>query len=279
MVELIDARREAAAGRPPRVSLIGWTRLWSRVAMMVLAALVTVPLHYLWRLFRLHSPWPRIFLGSVGRISGARVSRVGTPLKHNVFYVSNHVSWIDILAIGGTSGSAFVAKREIGTAPIVGWLSTLNNTVFVSREDRLGVAAQINQLRDAIAENWAITVFPEGTTTDGRSLLPFKTPMLKVLEPPPPGVRVQPVLMDFGAVGEEIAWIGAESGRDNAIRVLSRAGSFPVRVHFLEPFCPSAIAGRKAIAAESRRLLTGALEGVLGEPLRPFAGHEALGAG
>jgi len=96
---------------------------------------------------------------------------IGIPLRRDVFYVSNHLSWIDILALGGASGTAFVAKAEIGTAPVVGWLAGLNRTVYVKRENRMGVAEQINELRDALAENWAITVFPEGTTTDGRSLL------------------------------------------------------------------------------------------------------------
>ena len=238
---------------------------------LVLGLTVTVPPHYLWRLLRLGSPWPKIFLGWAGRIAGARVTRVGVPLRRDVFYISNHLSWIDILAIAGQSGTAFVAKEEIRRSPVVGWLATLNRTVFVKRENRLGVAEQINQLRDALAENWSVTVFPEGTTTDGQSLLPFKTPMLRVLEPPPPGVMVQPVLLDYGAVAEEIGWIGEESGIDNAGRILSRKGSFPMRVHFLEPFHPRDFPGRKAIAAESRRRIEEALIAVLGKPLRPFA--------
>ncbi len=266
-----EARAEAAAGRPQPIGPIGWCRLVLRVTGLVLALMLTVPLHHLWRLLRLGSPWPRIFLGWAGRIAGARVTRVGVPLKRDVFYVSNHLSWIDILAIAGQSGTAFVAKEEIRQSPVVGWLSTLNRTVFVKRENRLGVAEQINQLRDALAEHWSVTVFPEGTTTDGQSLLPFKTPMLRVLEPPPPGVMVQPVLLDYGAVAEEIGWIGAERGVDNAGRILSRKGSFPMRVHFLEPFLPADFPGRKAIAAESRRRIEVALVGVLGKPLRPFA--------
>ena len=266
-----DPRAEAAAGRPQPISVIGWCRLVLRVAGLVLALLLTVPLHYLWRLFRFGSPWPKIFLGWAGRIAGARVSRVGVPLKRDVFYISNHLSWIDILAIAGQSGTAFVAKEEIRQSPVVGWLSTLNRTVFVKRENRLGVAEQINQLRDTLAENWSVTVFPEGTTTDGQSLLPFKTPMLRVLEPPPPGVMVQPVLLDYGAVAEEIGWVGEESGVNNAGRILSRKGSFSMRVHFLEPFLPADFPGRKAIAAESRRRIEEALIAVLGKPLRPFA--------
>ena len=264
-------RAEAAAGRPSPIDLAGRLRITLRAAGLVLGLLLTVPLHYLWRLFRIGSPWPKIFLGWAARVSGARVERVGVPLKRDVFYISNHLSWIDILAIAGQSGTAFVAKEEIRAAPVVGWLSTLNRTVFVKRENRLGVAEQINQLRDALAENWSVTVFPEGTTTDGKSLLPFKTPMLRVLEPPPPGVLVQPVLLDYGAAGEEIGWIGTETGLDNAKRLLARRGSFRMRVHFLDPFYPHDFPGRKAIAAESRRRIEEALIEALGHPLRPFA--------
>lgn len=266
-----EQRAAAAAGDPPPIDAMGRLRITLRATGLILALLLTVPLHYLWRVFRLSSPWPMIFLGWAGRLAGARVSKVGTPLKRDVFYISNHLSWIDILAIAGRSGTAFVAKQEIREAPVVGWLSTLNRTVFVKRENRLGVAEQINELRDALADNWSVTVFPEGTTTDGQSLLPFKTPMLRVLEPPPPGVMVQPVLLDYGPIAEEVGWIGVETGVNNAKRLLSRKGSFQVRVHFLEPFFPADFPGRKAIAAESRRRIEEALIGVLGKPLRPFA--------
>ena len=272
------SREDAAAGIPAKLSAAGQFRLWLRILLLVLAVLVHVPMHYLWRLFRLPSPWPRWFLGRAARIAGARVNKIGTPLRRDVFYVSNHLSWIDILALGGASGTAFVAKAEIGAAPVVGWLAGLNRTVYVKRENRLGVAEQIDQLRDALEENWAITVFPEGTTTDGKSLLPFKTPMLRVLEPPPPGVMVQPVLLDYGAASEEIGWIGQERGLDNARRILSRPGTFELKVHFLEPFDPRDFPGRKAIAAESRRRIEEALVAALGEPLRPFRfAEEAIG--
>jgi len=267
-----DPRRaQAAAGIPTALTAAEKARMAFRVAMLLGAVLVFVPLHYCFRLLRLPSPWPRLFLGTAARICGARVRAIGTHLRRDVFYVSNHVSWIDILALGGASGTAFVAKAEIGEAPVVGWLAGLNRTVYVKRENRLGVAEQINQLRDALADNWAITVFPEGTTTDGKSLLPFKTPMLRVLEPPPPGVLVQPVMLDYGPVGEEIGWIGQERGRNNARRVLGRRGSFELRIHFLEPFLPADFPGRKAIAAESRRRIEEALVAALGQPLRPFA--------
>ncbi len=272
MTDGVDPRRhDAALGLPTRLTPAESFRFWRRVGLLLLAVLTHVPMHYLWRLLRLPSPWPRWFLWRAGRIAGARIEVVGTPLRRDVFYVSNHLSWIDILALGGSSGTAFVAKAEIGASPVVGWLAGLNRTVYVKRENRMGVAEQINALRDALTENWAITVFPEGTTTDGKSLLPFKTPMLRVLEPPPPGVMVQPVLLDYGAVSEEIGWVGDEGGINNARRILSRKGSFPLRIHYLDPFDPHDFPGRKAIAAESRRRIEDALVAALGGPLRPFA--------
>jgi 1-acyl-sn-glycerol-3-phosphate acyltransferase len=270
----VAARADAAAGRPPPITWLGWTRLWTRVVLLAVTLLIAIPFHYLWRFVRLSSPWPRLFLGTAARICGARVRVVGVPLKRDVFYISNHVSWIDICAIAGASGTAFVAKAEIRDAPVVGWLATLNRTVFVAREDRLGVAEQINALRETLAENWSVTVFPEGTTTDGRSLLPFKTSMLKVLEPPPPGVMVQPVLLDYGPVGADIAWIGDESGKANAMRLFARKEGFRVAVHFLEPFYPRDFPGRKAIAAESKRRIEVALSGVMCGPVPPFIGHD-----
>lgn len=271
---MIAFRRKSSSVGPERgrpIDALGWFRVSWRAAGLLLALLICVPVHYIWRAIHYGSPMPRVFLYCAARLCGARLRVHGTPLKRDVFYISNHLSWVDILALGGASGTAFVSKAEIGQAPLVGWLAKLNRTVFVSREDRLGVAEQINRLREALADNWAITVFPEGTTTDGQSLLPFKTSMLRVLEPPPPGVLVQPVALDYGEVAEWIGWIGTESGKDNALRILGRRGSFRLDIHFLDPFDPRDFPGRKAIAAEARNRIVPAMERNLGKALRPFA--------
>ena len=266
-----ELRAAAARGETTPVSLAGWVRLLLRAAGLIGLLLVFVPLHYLYRVISYGSPFPMLFLRYAARVCGARVEVHGTYLKRDVFFVANHVSWIDILALAGASGTAFVAKAELAEAPVVGWLASLNRTVFVKREHRMGVAEQINALKEALVDNWSVTVFPEGTTTDGQSLLPFKTSMLSVLEPPPPGVLVQPVIVDYGPVAEWIGWIGEESGVNNAKRVLSRKGSFRVALHYLEPFSPEDFKGRKAISQESRRRIEDALIGILGKPLRPFA--------
>ncbi len=255
-----DLRAAAERGESTPISLAGWLRFIVRLIALLVLLLVFVPLHYVWRAFAYGSPFPMLFLRYAAWMAGARVETIGTPLRRDVFFVSNHVSWIDILASAGASGTAFVAKDELSQVPVISWLCRLNRTVFVKRENRLGVAEQIEALREALTDNWSVTVFPEGTTTDGQSLLPFKTSMLSVLEPPPPGVMVQPVLVDYGvAVGEEIGWIGNESGVNNAKRVLSRQGSFPLKLHFLEPFSPEEFRGRKAIGARARAAIEAAL--------------------
>jgi 1-acyl-sn-glycerol-3-phosphate acyltransferase len=266
-----DLREAAARGETTPLTAVGWTRLGLRALALAVLLLVFVPLHYLYRVIAYGSPFPMLFLRYAARICGAKVEVVGTHLKRDVFYIANHLSWVDILALAGASGTAFVAKAELAEAPIVGWLASLNRTVFVKREHRMGVAEQINALKEALVDNWSVTVFPEGTTTDGQSLLPFKTSMLSVLEPPPPGVLVQPVILDYGPVAEWIGWIGVEGGVNNAKRVLARKGTFPLRLHFLEPFSPADFVGRKAIGQEARRRIEEALTEILGKPLRPFA--------
>ncbi|MBS0254224.1 MAG: 1-acyl-sn-glycerol-3-phosphate acyltransferase [Proteobacteria bacterium] len=241
--------------------------------MVVLAMVLLVPIHLVWRRIRYGSPIPMLFLALISRMAGARVVRHGTPLRRNVMFTANHVSWLDIPAMAGLTGCAFVAKAEVGTTPLIGWLASLNRTVFVDREARMAVAEQVNELREALADAWSITIFPEGTTTDGHSLLPFKSSMLRVLEPPPATVLVQPVMLDYGAVAEWIGWVGDEPGMGNILRIFARPGSFPLHIHFLTPFDPRDYPGRKAIAAECQRRVGEALTAALGHPLRPFRHH------
>ena len=228
-------------------------RLAARLLALVASLLIALVVHGLWRLFRLPSPWPRLFLALVARIVGARPRTIGTPRRRDVVFVSNHLSWIDILLIAGRTGSAFVAKAELKSVPLVGWLCTLNHTIFVTREDRFGIAGQIAQLRAALAAAWPVTLFPEGTTGDGVTLLPFKASLLEVLDPPPPGVLVQPIRIDYGAATAELAWVGDEPGQSHALRVLRRRGTFRPTLRFCAPFDPADFGDRKAIAAEARR--------------------------
>ncbi len=228
---------------------------------MTLALAVALPLHGIWRVFRLRSPWPPIFLGWIARIVGVRLTMVGTPVRRDVLYLANHQSWLDILTISGASGAAFVAKGELADVPVVGWLSKLNHTVFVDRGDRLGVARQIDQLRSALAADHPVTIFPEGTTDGaGVELLPFKAALLGAIDPPAPGLMVQPVYLDYGAARGDIAWVGDEPGQANAKRVLARPGRIPATLHFLPAFDPAGL-GRKVVAARAREAIEAVMSG------------------
>lgn len=259
-----------AAGIALPVGLEGDLRIWVRATLLALPLLVAVPLHYLFRLIKYGSPFPMYFLRWAAFVIGARVRVHGTPLKRDVFFMPNHVSWFDIPVLGGITGSAFVARAEISEMRILGWMARLNRTVFTRRGAKMDIAEQINALREAVADTWSVAIFPEGTVTDGHSLLPFKTSMISVLEPPPPGMLVQPIVIDYGPLAEWIGWLGRESGFDNARRIFARPGTFPVDVYFLDPFDPHDFPGRKKIAARAREAIEARLVQSLGKPLRPF---------
>lgn len=239
--------------------MTGHLRLAARLGSIAALTLACVPIHWTASAIgRGRSRWPQRYLRWVGRTAGARVSVVGTPLTHDVVFVSNHVAPLDILVLAGVTGTAFVAMGELEGAPVVGALADMNNTLYVNRTSRAAVAEQIATIRAALADGWPVTLFAEGTPGDGRTVAAFKPALLGVLTPPPPGVRVQPVALDYGAAAEEIAWT-TETGMENTVRLFSRRGRVPVTVRFLDPLPPEDCTDRKAIAAAAHRAVVGAL--------------------
>jgi 1-acyl-sn-glycerol-3-phosphate acyltransferase len=225
--------------------------VWRVGAMLGLLAVCLV-LYYAWRLTGLANPWPRRFLGAMARIAGARVRTIGVVPRGRAVILANHVSWLDILLLAGASGTAFVAHAGLAENRLLKWLCDMNDTVFVTRSRRGNVADQVDQVRAGMAGSGLLTIFPEGTTSDGETLLPFKSSLLSALDPPPPGVLVQPVWLDYGSSAAQIAWIGDEPGIANFFKILARRGTFPVTLIFAPPFAPAEVGGRKAIAAEAR---------------------------
>lgn len=234
-------------------------RTASRLLAMAGLLLACVVLFLLWRLFSRHNPWPRRFLGGIARISGAKVRLAGTGQVgsataqkgsgQQVILLANHVSWLDVPILAGASGTAFVAHSGLMKSRFLAWLCSMNDTVFVARHDRRSVRAQVEQVRVALRDMGALTIFPEGTTSDGIGLLPFKSSLLSALDPPPPGIVVQPVWLDYGPQCANIAWVGDEPGLRNVMRILARRGALQVVVHLLQPFEPAEAGGRKQIAA------------------------------
>lgn len=236
-------------------------RAWFRVALIALGLAVLLPLHGLWRLFGARSPWPTKFLQWAGKSAGADVTIRGTPLKRDVLFIANHVSWLDILVLAGKTGSAFVAKADMAPWPVIGWLATLNNSVYVARDQRLDVGAQALAMKTALETHQPLTLFPEGTTGNGRELLTFRSSLVAAVSPPPEGISIQPVAIDYGPPAPDIAWTDDEPVGVNALRVMSRPGRLAVTLHFMEPLDHADFADRKAIAAHSRDAIAARLFG------------------
>jgi 1-acyl-sn-glycerol-3-phosphate acyltransferase len=218
-----------------------------------------VPLYYLWRVLRLPNPWPRHFLGGIGWIAGVDLAIAGERVHRSAFLLANHVSWLDIPAIAGACGSAFVAQDGLATIPTLRWLCEMNDTVWVARHDRASVAKQVEAVRAAIRDTGALTIFPEGTTSDGNGTLPFKSSLLAALDPLPEGIVIQPVWLDYGSEAAEIAWIGVEPGMANFKRLMARSRPIRLTVHFLPPLAGAALANRKTIAAAARNAILEAM--------------------
>ena len=136
----------------------------------------------------------------------------------------------------------------------------MNDTVFIARHDRTSVADQVEQVRAAIAETGALTFFPEGTTSDGTGLLPFKSSLLSAVENLARSVPVQPVLLEY-AEAPGIAWVGEEHGLDNFKRILARGRPVRLTIRFLPPLEGAALTNRKTMAAAAREAILRAMAG------------------
>lgn len=234
-------------------------RAWLRIGLVALWLIYCLPLHGVWRLFRQDSPWPRLFLRGSAAVCGMDVHISGPRRLRNVLYIANHVSWLDILVLAGRTGSAFVAKADMAPWPVIGWLATLNNSVYVQREQRLDARAQAQAIGAALVKGQPLTLFPEGTTSDGLSILPFRSSLIAAVAPPPDGIAIQPVAIDYGPHSGDIAWVGEEGFGANALRILSQPGRRRVDLRFLEPLDMTELSDRKVITAHCRREIGAAL--------------------
>ena len=246
-------------------TMAGRLRIVVRLTAMLLLLAACLALHGVWRLARAlrlvrRSPWPRYFLAGIARLAGVEITVHGERPRTGAFLIANHVSWMDIPALAGLTGTAFVAHDGLASIPALRWLCELNDTVFIARHDRASVGRQVQQLREAMREMGALTIFPEGTTSDGAGLLPFKSSLLSAIDPVPAGIAVHPVLLDYGPETATLAWVDDDPGMDNFLRILARARPVPLAVHVLSPLSGEQLANRKTIAAAAREALLAARE-------------------
>ena len=242
-----------ASAEPPPSLLIRWLR----IAGLVLLFLILAPTHILSKWLLGRSPWPSRFLAAAARICGVRPRIEGAPLEPHTFVIANHTSWLDILILGGFAGAAFVSKAEVQRTTLIGWLADQNRTVYIERAERGSAHRQVEQIAEALDHPQPLTVFPEGTTGDGRHLLPFRSTLLHAVAPPPPGASVRPVAVDYGEHADVVGWHSGEAGMANVMRVLGHRGTMDVTVRLLPPL--PADKDRKALARHARQAIAAAL--------------------
>lgn len=155
----------------------------ARFALAALVfALVILP-HFVSLRFgrgRLASRTAMIFHRSVLRLFSVRVTQSGTPPADTepALVLSNHVSWLDIVALGALRPLSFVGKSEIDGWPVIGTFARLQRTIFVDRSRR-GATAQVNAaVAQRLAAGGLVVLFAEGTTGDGMRLLPFRSSLV-----------------------------------------------------------------------------------------------------
>lgn len=135
---------------------------------------------------------------------GIRVRVVGAPAHDRaVLYVSNHVSWADILVIGSIAPVAFVAKSEVAGWPLVGITAKLQRTVFVDRQRRHQTADAVAEIVRRLKNGTSMVLFAEGTSSDGNRVLPFRSALLGAIKHAaahdgiPGGIPIQPMAICY----------------------------------------------------------------------------------
>ncbi|MGN2411572.1 lysophospholipid acyltransferase family protein [Pseudomonas syringae] len=213
--------------------------------------------------------WSRWFMARLSNALPFRVTVTGQLPTQPMLWVSNHVSWTDIALLGMLAPLSFLSKAEVRTWPVAGWLALKAGTLFIRRgsgDSRLIQKQMCNHLQ----QGNALLIFPEGTTTDGKSLRTFHGRLLSsAIEA---GVPIQPVAIGYSRDGkpDPIApFIGDDDLLSHLRRLFANEQS-DVHIHLLTPI-PTADQERAALAFKAQQAVQTALFGepVIGEPAQP----------
>ena len=165
------------------------------------------------------------------KVFGCRPEISGAIPTHGLL-VSNHLSYLDIVLIGSVTPAVFVSKADVRQWPLFGWLATLSGTVFIERARRTHVGAVNREIENALADGALVVVFPEGTSSDGTDVLPFRASLLE------PALR--------GGHPISTAWIHYELPDGDAKREVCYWGEHTFFSHLLN------LLGKKTVSATLR---------------------------
>ncbi|MEM7212046.1 MAG: 1-acyl-sn-glycerol-3-phosphate acyltransferase [Pseudomonadota bacterium] len=192
-------------------------------------------------------------------LAGLRLRIHGKPIQRGAL-VANHSSWLDILALRATVLMYFVSKAEVANWPGIGFISRATGTVFIERK-RTEAKRQEQILRERIAQDQLLCLFPEGTSTDGLRVLPFKSSLFSTffVEGEGTDIEVQPVSVRYHAPGREgfpedfYGWWGTMGFEKHIWEVLALSHGGRVDVTFHPAVRAAHFADRKALADVCQR--------------------------
>jgi 1-acyl-sn-glycerol-3-phosphate acyltransferase len=166
--------------------------------------------------------WLQRWSRTVARLIGLQLEHRGTPPRSGMI-VSNHLSYLDILAYSALVPCVFVAKQEVARWPVFGLFARLSGTIFVDRTRRMKVAAVNHRIAEAIRAGLAIVLFPEGTSSDGRTVLPFHSSLLEpaIASACPVTPAAIHYRLERGSVANEICYWGEMTLLPHLLNVLS----------------------------------------------------------
>ncbi|MBX8782171.1 1-acyl-sn-glycerol-3-phosphate acyltransferase [Ochrobactrum sp. GRS2] len=268
--------------------MIGAIRIAVIVGLFVSLVISLVPFQYLFVKARLgwQQSLPRFFHRRAAWLLGFRVKVKGEMVQDRpLLLVANHVSWSDIVVLSSVANVCFIAKSEVRKWPVFGTFAVLQRTVFVEREKKGRTAQQASDIALRLAGGDAMVLFPEGTTSDGNRVLPFKTSLFgaahaAIREAGEEQVIVQPVSiaytgvhgMPMGRFHRPIAsWPGDVQLMPHLKGIL-KEGAIDVEIRFGEPMRVSADTSRKELARIMEERVTTMLQSsLMGREITPSA--------
>jgi 1-acyl-sn-glycerol-3-phosphate acyltransferase len=244
--------------------------------LIIFVAVTFALLPLQWLAIKLHLPLrrrlPHRYHRFVCRLFGIRISVVGSAAAGGVLLAANHTSWLDIPILSAVWPVSFVSKAEVNRWPFFGTLARMQRSVFVRRE-RAQSLANRESIRQRLLEGDALVIFPEGTSSDGNRVLPFRSALLSAAEIALDAgqngapVPVQPVSVAYTALhgipmGREnrplFAWYGDMELVSHLWEAL-KTGPIDVVVEFHPVLTLDRMRGRKELASACERAVRAGL--------------------
>ena len=186
-------------------------------------------------------------------IMGLRRAVIGTPMRHRGAVVANHTSWLDIFSLNAAQRIYFVSKSEVASWPGIGWLAKATGTLFIERNPK-HARKQTEVFQHRLLDNHRLLFFPEGTSTDGLQVLPFKTTLFQSFFAPElrDVIWVQPVTVLYtapdGTDPRFYGWWGDMSFGGHLLRTLASLRQGQVTTIYHTPLAVADFENRKALA-------------------------------